>query len=277
MGRITREEIIVYSHDSTYSGYRDSHTFAVVPNKKIYKNCGGEYKENIKEVCKGTVYQTWLDAFMPNQTTEFKDAGIRFASNGVCHTYAMREILLCDEEGLDTSSAPGDDMCVSYYGKYGTGLSYLKTRLIESFKEAQKKEDLPDQLLDKILNRISIDVKYETEAWISAMKNCFGIDVESYYRDEYDRSYLERRVEYLIQEREELFDKCFDASNRTLSDDFRKRKKELYENEFRTYIYDLERYGYFQIEDAEAFVEKFNKALKLYDAECRRILAEFGQ
>lgn len=277
MGNVTKGKIMVYSHPSYYSGYPDSHTFALCADDRKYCNCGGIYDiEECELVCCGTVYQTWLDKFMPNQTTEFKDTGIYFSSNGVCHSYAMREVLLCDEE-LDTSSARGDDIAVAYYGKYGTGLSYLKIRLMESFEETRKEEELPSQLLDKILDRISIstNVGYETDAWISTIKMCCDIDVLSYYRDEYDRKFLENRIEYLIYKREALFDQCFDASNRTLSYRFEKLKKQLYKKEFSAYMHDLARYGYFSDENANKFVERFNEVLDSHVNACRRILAEF--
>lgn len=279
MSNAKREELTVYAHLSTYSGYKDSHTFAKRADKITYCNCGSSYDEKDCDlICRAIVYVTWLDKFMPDQTTDFEHTGIAFANNGVCHTYAMREILLCDEE-WNTSSARGDDLCVAYYGKYGTGLSYLRTRLIESFEEARKEEELPLNLLNKILDRILIpnSVKYETDAWISTMKNYLGIDVENFYQGEYDRTFLENRIEYLINKRENLFDQCFVESKRTLNNDFKELKKQLYLTEFNVYMHDLARWGYFSVQDADRFVKAFDDAMREHAKRCRRILAELGQ
>lgn len=274
MKTVTKSVLTVYSHPSFYSGFQDTHTFAVSSSGEKYCNAGGIYNDqDVAEVCKGNVYQTWLNQFMPGQGTDIQSTGIKFGQNGVCHTYAMREVLLCDEE-LNTLSAMGDDMCVAYYGKYGTGLQFLSIRLRESFGEAKKQEELPDELLDKVLARICGNVSYETDAWISVFKNYLHIDVMSYYRGAYDRYYLERRIEYLMNKREELFNELFDYNTRHLDDSFSDRRKELYINEFSIYMHDLARYGYFSEDEASQLTDKFKDLLIGHARACRLMQLE---
>lgn len=90
---ITYTTLTCYSHPSTYSGFKDTHTFVLASTGEKFSNYGGIYDKDITAVAQGLAYRTWLNELMPRQTTSFKETGISFGVNGVCHTYAMRELL----------------------------------------------------------------------------------------------------------------------------------------------------------------------------------------
>lgn len=265
MGIVQYTDLSAYAHPSTYSGFNDSHTFVKASTGETYSNYGGVYPTDITLTANGLAYRTWLNAFMPNQTTDFTETGISFSANGVCHTYAMRELLLCVNK-KDVSLAAGDDLCLLYYGKYGCGLRYLEQRLRESFAEARKTDDLPTEVLNRTIARIYDTLDEEVEAWIKALKAYLQIDVISLFRSPNDWIYLRDRVKRLIDAREKLFEECFNSSNRSLSGDFRSRKKDLYLREFHEYVTYLARIGYFSNQQAEEFYRKFETILNRHGA-----------
>lgn len=250
-----------YAHPSGYSGFQNvTHVFVLASTGEEYTNCGGVYTSDITLVAEGLAYKTWLNEFMPRQSTSLKDTGLSFSYNGVCHTYAMREVLLCIND-KNVSLAAGDDLCVAYYGKYGTGLKYLEKRLRDSFFEAQKKDNLPPEILDKVISRIYNTLEEEVEAWVSVLRNYVDIDVLTYFKSSNDWQFLRQRIGQVVKKREELFEACFDWNSKTLSDEYAFKLKKLYLDEFKEYVVFLSECGYFSREEADKFYEKFERVL----------------
>lgn len=270
MSKIQYTKLSAYSHPSTYGGFEDTHCFVLASTGEKFGNCGGIYTSEITLVSEGLAYRTWLNKFMPNQTTSVKETGIQFGFNGVCHTYAMREMLLCSNE-KNIAVAKGDDLCTLYYGKYGTGLRYLEQRLRESYNEACQSETIPKAYLDKVIQRIYNTVDEETEAWIFALKTYVNIDVLEYFKSENDMEYLKNRVKQLMNKREALFETYFDYTGRYFKDGFTEARKSLYMNEFKDYVYYLSDIGYFTRQKADEFYASFKAIIEAHGAYYRHL------
>lgn len=163
-----------------------------------------------------------------------------------------------------TSVAEGDDLCLVYYGKYGTGLKYLENRLLETYKKVSQTEDIPSEFLSRAINRIYTTVDDETEAWISALKKYVNIDVLQYFQSSSDWFNLRIRVKDLIDKRENLFNQYCNYSSGTLSNDFQGKLKKLILDEFKQYMYDLANWGYFSRQTAEDLYKKFEQVINAH-------------
>lgn len=258
----------------------DTHVFVLASTGEKYSNCGGIYEDDIYPVADGLAYHAWLKEFYAADTPSdktFETIGISFCQNGVCHTFAARELLTCIND-KNVFAAGGDDMCLLYFGKYGCGLEFLKKRLCDSFAAAKRVDDIPDEALERALARVDNTLDDEVEAWIIALEKHMGMKVTAMFQDPDDWFYLRERVKRIAQKREELFLKYFQTGDKaTLNEKtFRNAKDEMYIKEFTEYMSDLVLYGYLSEEDARAYSNAFKgmitEASDAYEEAYRRVM-----
>ena len=165
--RDTLEFKIVEAYAMPSSTYvpNDSHCFVVSIDRKDcwrnYGRCWDDKGEKIK-VAENNSYWQWLIDFCPS--LNYQKCGINFGINGVCHTFANRELLI-GENSSDVKEAMKNHVCVSIFGKYGFGLAQLKQLLTDSFNRTIKLVEMDESLLPKVLNRVDDFLDDEVEAW----------------------------------------------------------------------------------------------------------------
>lgn len=165
--RDTLELRIVEAYAMPSSTYvpNDSHCFVVSLDRKDcwrnYGRCWDDKGEKMK-VAENNSYWQWLMDFCP--PLNYQKCGINFGINGVCHTFANRELLI-GENSVDVKKAMKNHVCVSIFGKYGFGLAQLKQLLKESFDRTVKLVEMDETLLPKVLNRVDDFLDDEVEAW----------------------------------------------------------------------------------------------------------------
>lgn len=158
-------KIEAYSMDSDYGVKNSSHCFVVSEDRKTcWKNHGGGWNDRRKKtkVAENQAYWEWLNTFVPPSSPD--RCGIRFGVNGLCHSYAARELLVGRNE-TDVSKAPKNYVCVFFFGKYGMGLDELKDLLRTSYNNTMASYNDPYNSLDEVLNRVDNTVDFELRAW----------------------------------------------------------------------------------------------------------------
>ncbi len=157
--------IEAYAMPSSTYVPNDSHCFVVSLDRKDcwrnYGRCWNDKGEKIR-VAQTNAYWQWLNDFCP--PLNYQKCGINFGINGVCHTYANRELLIGEDE-VDVRKAMKNHVCVSIFGKYGFGLAQLKQLLKDSFLRTQKLVIMDDSLLDTVLKRVDNFLDDEVDAW----------------------------------------------------------------------------------------------------------------
>lgn len=145
----------------------DSHTFVVTQDKTTacwhnFGRCWEDAGPRRTMVASVEVFYEWMNNFCP--ASDILKCGLYFGLNGVCHTYANRELLL-GVEPADVKKASKDYVVVFIFGKYGLGVDTLKQLVKTSFEETRKNFPLPDNALDMVYERIDGRFPDEFEAW----------------------------------------------------------------------------------------------------------------
>lgn len=254
-----------YANPSRFAGIDDSHVFVEVVygnnQKDVYSNGGGTYGSESRLVAEGLIYNTWLQKYMPNKARDFRTTGVEFAYNGVCQTYASRELLFT-VNNKDPYLARANDVCVMYYGKYGCGLKYFEKKLRESFEQVRQIEWYQNEILERVVARIYDTLDEEVEAWIRVMKQYLGLDATKKFKNPNDWNYLRNKVSMLISKREAIFDNNCDYNAGTFNKKFLNEKKDMYISEVRDYLNSLVGMGYFTQTEAKEYVDKFENLLR---------------
>lgn len=185
----------------------DSHTFVVTQDKtECWRNYGRCWEDEGDRtmVASVDVFYEWLNIFAPSNN--YFKCGILFGLNGVCHTFANRELLM-GTEPADVKMAARDYVVVFLFGKYGLGLKTLKQLLKTSFDETRKDFPLPDNALEKVYKRIDGRFPDEFEAWrltlgeyIMPIDTIWGKD-----RDKLEKDFMKRLMK-LDDQRQSLYE-----------------------------------------------------------------------
>lgn len=171
-------KIEAYSLNSEYRIPDSSHCFVISEDRKsCWKNHGGGWNDPREKtkVAENQAYWEWLNTFVP--TGELDKCGIRFGVNGLCHTYAARELLVGRNE-TDVSKAPKNYVCVFFFGKYGMGLDELKDLLKTSYHNTMASHNDPYNALDEVLNRVDNTIDFELRAWRQVALDYVNIPVD---------------------------------------------------------------------------------------------------
>ena len=171
-------KIEAYSLDSEYKIPGSSHCFVISDDRKsCWTNYGGGWEDKRKrtKVAENQAYWEWLNTFVP--TDSLDKCGIHFGVNGLCHTYAARELLIGRDE-TDVSKAPKNYVCVFFFGKYGMGLDELKYLLKTSYKNTMASYNDPYNALDEVLKRVDDTIDFELSAWRQVALDYVNIPVD---------------------------------------------------------------------------------------------------
>lgn len=171
-------KIEAYSLDSPFRMLGSSHCFVVTEDRKTcWLNYGRGWSDDPtrKKVAENQAYWEWLMEFVP--PSDLDRCGIRFGMNGLCHSYAARELLL-GRNDVNVSGAPKNYVCVFFFGKYGMGLDDLKKRLKDSYTKTTATYHDPYNALDEVLRRVDNTVDFELSAWRQVAMEYAGVPVD---------------------------------------------------------------------------------------------------
>jgi hypothetical protein len=145
----------------------DSHTYVVTRDKTNivqWTNKGrGWYAGYPGDIAAtNTAYKEWLLEFVPPNNLD--KCGIIFGLNGVCHTYANRELLV-GSGSADVRTAPKDYASVFFFGKYGMGVRQIKTLLRDSYKKVMVSYSDPYSAFSTVMPKVDNILDDELYAW----------------------------------------------------------------------------------------------------------------
>lgn len=272
MSLVTIEAYAVPS--STYV-QNDSHCFVVTEDKNdCWKNGGRGWKDvTVKtKVVQTRAYKEWLFEFVP--PGNINKCGITFGENGVCHTYANRELLL-GEDNVDVREAPKDYVAVVFFGKYGFGLNQLKQLLTESYQKVTGSYDDPYGALNKVLNRVDNTIDDELRAWRQTGIEYAKIPVDEILakNPQGGLAVARSRLRDLISKREKIYQ---DYVDRKISDSqLRSNVKALIQAECDDYLNMLARIHYITEEECRTYSDNIRNFLSRVGAVLRAQQAEF--
>ncbi len=262
-GTMSLITVEAYAMPSSTYVKNDSHCFVITEDKKIcWKNHGGGWSDG-RPKTKAAVnraYKEWMWEFVP--PTDIDRCGIRFSENGVCHTFANRELLI-GEYAADASKAAKDYVCVFFFGKYGMGLKKLKQLLTDSYNRTVSSYHDPYNALNKVLARVDNTVDDELRAW-----RLVGIEYAHIPIDEIlaknprgGLAVARSRLTHLIEKREKIYQDFVDSGraggNRKLYQDVRN----LIEGDADDYLAMLASIRYITRSERQIYAENINKFL----------------
>ncbi len=206
-GKMSMKRIEAYSIDSEYRIPGSSHCMVVTDDKKICwenKGRGWDVPDRKTRVAENDSYWEWLLNFVPPNNIE--KCGIDFARNGLCHTYATRELLV-GTNNVDVGKAPKNYVCVVFFGKYGMGLNELKEILTNSYNDTMASYEDPYNALGIVLARVDDTVDFELAAWRRVAIEYTQIPVDEILAKDPDGGlWMARgRMRRLIDKREDVY------------------------------------------------------------------------
>ena len=259
---ITMLSVKAYTLPSSSYVPDDSHCFVANDDgASCWRNYGRGWEavQDATLISSGKAYMEWLLEFIPPDN--LPRCGLTFAYNGVCHTYANRELLLC-EEPTDVWTAAKDYVCVAIFGVYGYGLDDLKTRLITAYKKVSEIYTFPPDALNAVLCRIDNTLDRELQAWMQTATDYFGIPVDELIAKDPigGKAIAKYRLEHLREKRESLYLK---SKEDNLPDyKFRKLLIDLMLSEIDSYLSYMVKIEYIENEDMETYHEQTKKFLE---------------
>ena len=214
-GKMSKKRIEAYSIDSEYRIQGSSHCLVVTDDKRTcWENKGRGWKgpEQKTLVAENDAYWEWLLNFAPPNNIE--KCGIEFGKNGLCHTYATRELLV-GTNNVDVSKAPKNYVCVVFFGKYGLGLNELKEILRNSYNDTIEAYEDPYNALGSVLARIDDTVDFELAAWRRVAMEYTNIPVDEILaRNPSGGLWVAQcRMRRLINKREEVYSRYKSNTN----------------------------------------------------------------
>lgn len=258
-------KIEAYSLDSGYGVAGSAHCLVVTEDKKIcWSNHGGDWNDSRTKtkVAENQAYWEWLMEFVPPDNDE--KCGIVYGMNGLCHTFANRELLLGKNE-VNVSKAPKNYVCVLFFGKYGMGLDELKQILKNSYNTTMKYYKDPYNALDEVLSRIDDTIDFELRAWRQVAIEYIGIPVDDIMakNPEGGLATARARMRNFIDKREEVYQqhKSTDNDNdnvKIMQDNISK----LIQTESDDYLEMLANRQYISNKDKEEYSQRIAEFLK---------------
>jgi hypothetical protein len=197
---------------SGYFGQPGSHGFVTNLDHTIeWTNHGGGYDGRTKTLAGSSkMYWEWSKNFVP--TTNVDKCGVSLGVNGVCHTFANREMLLT-QDGPSMKGTFMDYPIVVFFGKYGLGINKLKELLKSSYDTTMASYADPYNAYNKVIARLEPDafLDDELDAWIE-MAKAWGIKVDEIMSKPLaSRTYAKMRIHTLVNEREAIYQKYLDG------------------------------------------------------------------
>ncbi|WP_277656945.1 hypothetical protein [Seleniivibrio woodruffii] len=169
-----------YSLDSAYIIPNSTHAFVVGKNDRSvqWKNYGRGWETTDPKTLVATVntYREWLMTYIP-PGTEGTASGVNFGVNGVCHTFANRELLVADASA-DVRQAVKDEYAVFFFGKYGIGLDQLKQLLNAAYNNVTARYADNLNAYNTVMSRLNNYIDDELLAWRKIAIEEAGIDVD---------------------------------------------------------------------------------------------------
>ncbi len=184
-----------------------SHCYTVSENPHFcWINHGrGEGDERAQFAVENLIYREWLFEFCPHDNVD--KCGIVFGENGVCQTYAARELLL-GVNNISLLNIPAGEVTIMWFGKYGLG----KKKLIELLKGSYAKVtgDYTEQssILNQVINRVNNTLDEEILAWYRVAINYTSIPVNAILSKAYWAGIenAKRRLSAWMNQREKIYE-----------------------------------------------------------------------
>lgn len=248
-----------YAMPSSSYVANDSHCFVITEDKATcWYNRGGGWSDGRSKtkVAQTRAYREWLWDFVP--PTKVDNCGISFGVNGVCHTYANRELLV-GENNVDVSQAPKDYVCVFFFGKYGLGLKQLKQLLTDSYSRVAGSYSDPYGALDKVLARVDNTIDDELRAWRQTGIEYAQIPIDQILakNPEGGLGVARSRMRSFISKREELYQEYLKGG----VGDLRGSVKSLIQTESDDYLNMLANIHYITEEERRTYSDNIRKFL----------------
>lgn len=249
--------IEAYSMPSSTYVPDDSHCFVITKDRKEeWRNRGGGWTDKRPKtlVAENQAYTEWLREFVPS--TNIDKCGIKFGLNGVCHTYANRELLI-GQRDVTVWDAPKDYVCMVFFGKYGIGISELKQLLTVSYNNVTNLYIDPYDALNKVLKRVDNYIDDELKAW-RLLSMDLGIPVDRILAKNRSAGIATAkiRLQKLIDARETLYQQ---HTNRDDVYGFRSELKALIQNHATDYLNYLHNINYITISEKNLYINSMNK------------------
>lgn len=204
--------IEAYALPSSSYVQNDSHVFAVSNDReKQWCNHGGGWHDSRPrtKVAETQAYKEWLFDFVPPENVD--KCGIGFYVNGVCQTYANRELLI-GQSTVNVSQAPKNYVCLFFFGKYGYGLKQLKKLLTDSYNRVTAKYNDPYNALNTVLQRVDDYLDDELKAWRQVGIEYGKIPIDEILAKSPSGGLMEakRRLQAFIDKRESIYQQYLD-------------------------------------------------------------------
>ena len=229
-------EIEAYAMSSSTYLPNDSHTFVSCKEdrNREWRNHGGGWNDPRPKtfVAKAEAFKEWLLYFVP-PGAGCDECGVSFGENGVCHTYANRELLL-SFENASVQIAAKDEYVVMLFGKYGLGIQQLKDRLRATYHHITQSISDPFYALDRVLGRIDSSLDEELMAWYRVATQ-EGIPVDGILRLNHEGGIAMAKIRFqaLRIERENLYQRYVESGRQT---NFRHDLKALMKRHCKDYL-----------------------------------------
>lgn len=246
-------EIEAYALSSSSFIPNDSHCYVVSGDESrtyCWTNCGRGWNKDHPgtKVAQTRAYKEWLLEFVP--CNDIDKCGLTFCKNGVCHTYANRELLL-GEDQADARLAPKDYVCVVFFGKYGFGLKQLKQLLTDSFNRVAASYDISRSVLDTVLQRVDDTVDDELRAWRQTGIEYAHIPIDEILAKspQAGLAIARSRMRDFIEKREKIYEECAPQGSNVVH----QKVKQLIQTESDDYLNMLASIGYISEADRQTY------------------------
>ncbi len=241
----------------------DSHCFVSTEDKRTcWYNHGGGWSDSREKtrVAVNRAYKEWMWEFVP--PTDIDRCGIKFGENGVCHTFANRELLI-GEYAADARKAAKDYVCVFFFGKYGMGIKKLKQLLTDSYNRTVRSYQDPYNALNKVLARVDNTLDDELQAW-----RLVGIEYAHIPIDEImakdprgGLSVARSRLASLMEKREKIYQDFLDSGKAGGTGKLYRNVRDLIEDDANHYLDMLASIRYITQSDRQIYAGNINKFL----------------
>ncbi len=252
-----------YAMDGGGYGIEGSdHCFVVTEDKKTsWRNNGGGWDDSRAKtlVAKNRAYKEWMMEFVPPDN--IYKCGISFGKNGLCQTYANRELLI-GEDRADARKSGKNYVCVFFFGKYGLGLKQMKQLLTESYNKVTDKYNDPYNALNKVLAKADDYLDDELAAWRQVAIEYGGIPIDQIMAKNPSGGLATARMRMrsFIDEREALYESCGQEW------DFRGRLKELILRHCNDYLNMLANISYITKSERDTYSQSISRFLNRFNA-----------
>lgn len=258
-----------YSLDAAYVVQGSTHTFVSVRDDRSmeWRNYGGGWNDTRTRrlVASTSVYKEWLMECIPCGT-ESSRSGITFGVNGVCHTFANRELAF-GNTAADVRDAAKDEYAVMFFGKYGFGIGQFE-RIVKDSYSRLSAEYRDDAAYNTVIGHINSYLDDEYLSWKKFATEVLGIDVESILRmNPSGVDVAKMRLGRLIGEREALYTRY--CNNELNSEQLRESVKAAIVGNFSDYMDMLAGIGYMKDADAKQYTGTLNTLLSGYGSSVR--------